>query len=100
VPKPEKTLEIRRSIDSDTVDIKKLHIQAFGEKQGPEVAALVVDLLGDQTAKPFLSLVAVKTKESLGTYFLQKLKSPKPRKLFRPEYLRRLQYSRKFKDKA
>jgi hypothetical protein len=51
-------LDIRKTIESDLTDISHIHAQAFGEDKGPEIAALVLGLLDDQTAMPLLSLVA------------------------------------------
>ncbi len=44
-------------LDQDAID--RVHLDAFGEPQGREVAALVNALLADATAEPRLSLVAV-----------------------------------------
>ncbi len=59
-------MEIRKSIETDQSDIESIHCQAFGEDKGPEIAALVHDLLQDQTALPILSLVAVENGRLLG----------------------------------
>jgi putative acetyltransferase len=59
-------LEIRRSTESDDADINNIHTQAFGEEKGPEIASLVRDLLGDKTAMPLLSLVAIENKKLVG----------------------------------
>ena len=48
----ERPLEIRKSTESDKEAIEHIHIQAFGEKKGPEIAVLVNGLLGDKTALP------------------------------------------------
>jgi predicted N-acetyltransferase YhbS len=52
-------LKIRKSTESDKTEIKNIHIKAFGEQKGPEIAYLVNDLIDDKTATPLLSLVAV-----------------------------------------
>lgn len=57
---------IRRSTESDKAGIENIHIQAFGEEKGPEIGSLVNGLFDDQTAKPLLSLVAVKNNELIG----------------------------------
>jgi len=62
----EKELEIRRSTESDYADILNIHTQAFGEKKGPEIADLVSGLLGDKTALPLLSLLAVANAKTIG----------------------------------
>ena len=59
-------MEIRTSNNSDISEIENLHITAFGEKEGPEVGKLAVDLLDDPTAKPYLSLVAVEADQIIG----------------------------------
>ncbi len=52
-------VEIRKSAESDTTEIGNIHIKAFGEEKGPEIADLVMGLMSDKTAIPLLSLVAV-----------------------------------------
>lgn len=59
-------MEIRRSTESDKTEINHIHIQAFGEQKGPEIADLVNGLLGDKTALPLLSLVAVENSKIIG----------------------------------
>ena len=59
-------MKIRRSTESDNTDILNIHTQAFGEKKGPEIADLVSGLLGDKTALPLLSLVAVDNTKTIG----------------------------------
>ena len=49
---------IRKSNESDKIEIEKIHIAAFGEEKGPVIADLVKGLLIDKTAIPILSLVA------------------------------------------
>jgi predicted N-acetyltransferase YhbS len=60
------TITIRKSTSDDLSQILALQHQAFGEKEGGEVATLVQDLLRDNTAKPLLSLVAVSKKQIVG----------------------------------
>ena len=62
----EKTLEIRKSTETDRVEIEKIHIKAFGEEEGPEIADLVNGLMDDKTAMPLLSLVAVENGQLIG----------------------------------
>lgn len=62
----ENRLRIRESNGSDKANIENIHMQAFGEEKGPEIATLVNDLFGDPTATPLLSLVAVKNNELIG----------------------------------
>ena len=59
-------MKIRRSTESDNTDILNIHTQAFGEKKGAEIADLVSGLLGDKTALPLLSLVAVDNTKTIG----------------------------------
>lgn len=59
-------MEIRKSTEADKSEIETVHIQAFGEKEGLEIAKLVNDLLEDETAYPLLSLVAVKNNKIVG----------------------------------
>ncbi|MEW8585348.1 MAG: N-acetyltransferase [Candidatus Thiodiazotropha sp.] len=59
-------MEIRKSTEADKSEIEIVHIQAFGEKEGPEIAKLVNDLFEDETASPLLSLVAVKNSKIAG----------------------------------
>ena len=49
-------------------------MQAFGEAKGPEIATLVNDLLDDPTAKPILSLAAVKKNELIGHIIYSKVR--------------------------
>ena len=59
-------MEIRKSTESDKSAIETVHLKAFGEDEGPEIAQLVNDLLEDETAYPLLSLVAVKNSKIVG----------------------------------
>ena len=59
-------MEIRKSTDADRGEIGKVHIQAFGEEKGPEIAELVSGMLDDETALPLLSLVAVENGRIIG----------------------------------
>lgn len=70
-------MKIRKSTESDKADIEKIHIQAFGDEKGPEIATLVNGLLGDQTAKPILSLIAVKNNKSIGHIIYTKVRVSK-----------------------
>ena len=60
------TLEIRKSIESNKVEILEIHKAAFGEEKGPVIADLVNSLLADRTAMPLLSLVAVENNQIIG----------------------------------
>lgn len=59
-------MEIRKSTPKDKSEIETVHLLAFGEKEGPEIAGLVNDLFEDETASPLLSLVAVKNRKIAG----------------------------------
>jgi predicted N-acetyltransferase YhbS len=59
-------LEIRHSSESDRPEIENIHLKAFGEQEGPEIADLVNRLLDDKTAKPILSLVAAENEKIIG----------------------------------
>lgn len=51
-------MNIRPSVDSDTGEINRVLVSAFGDAEGPEIVTLVAGLRGDATARPTLSLVA------------------------------------------
>lgn len=59
-------MKIRESIEGDKDSIFSLHQNAFGEAEGRAVSKLAIDLLGDKTALPILSLVAESNKEMVG----------------------------------
>jgi predicted N-acetyltransferase YhbS len=59
-------MEIRKSTELDKSEIETVHILAFGEEEGPEIAKLVNDLFEDETAFPLLSLVAVENSKIVG----------------------------------
>ena len=59
-------MEIRKSTEFDKSEIETVHIQAFGQAEGPEIAKLVKDLFEDETAFPLLSLVAVENSKVVG----------------------------------
>jgi predicted N-acetyltransferase YhbS len=54
----ERFLNIRPSTHSDREALCRVHRDAFGAGEGPEIADLVSGLLEDETARPYLSLVA------------------------------------------
>ncbi len=66
-------MEIRRSTELDKEIINQVHIQAFGNDQGPEIAKLVSDLFDDRTALPLLSLVAVENNRIVGHILFTKV---------------------------
>jgi predicted N-acetyltransferase YhbS len=51
-------LKLRLSTDSDLPAISRIHLDAFGPAEGPEIVDLVSALLSDETAVPYLSIVA------------------------------------------
>lgn len=51
-------MNTREATDQDREAIKLVHLDAFGEVEGPVVAKLALDLLTDETAQPVLALVA------------------------------------------
>lgn len=67
-------MEIRASRASDKTEIGQLHANAFGEKEGPEIATLAEELMTDGTARPVLSLVAVEDNRILGHILFSKAK--------------------------
>ncbi len=74
-------MEIRKSHDSDRLNIQQIHTEAFGRIKGPEIANLVNGLFEDKTAEPRLSLVALEKGELTGHILFSKvtlLKSPHP----------------------
>lgn len=64
--RPEKQFKIRKSIESDKLEIENIHTKAFGETKGPEIAELVKGLFNDKTAMPVFSLVAVEGEKIVG----------------------------------
>ena len=72
--RPEKPFKIRKSIESDTLEIENIHTKAFGEKKGPEIAELVRGLFNDKTAMPLFSLVAIEGEKIVGHILYTKVK--------------------------
>ncbi len=62
----EKVVLIRNAKKSDHSAILNIHKQAFGVEKGTVISKLVNDLFDDETAKPILSLVAVKGDRLIG----------------------------------
>ncbi|THB75191.1 MAG: N-acetyltransferase [Desulfobacteraceae bacterium] len=67
-------MEIRKSHDSEHLEIEKIHINAFGPDKGPEIAELVIGLFHDPTANPLLSLVAQENGNFIGHILFTKVK--------------------------
>ena len=59
-------MDIRESVDRDKAAIRAVHQDAFGPKEGAELAQLASDLLEDPTGQPMLSLVAEKDGSVVG----------------------------------
>jgi predicted N-acetyltransferase YhbS len=59
-------VKIRESLENDKDSIRKVHLNAFGQSEGEIVSQLAIDLLGDKTALPILSLVAEQDSEIIG----------------------------------
>ena len=72
--RPEKPFNIRKSIESDKLEIKNIHTKAFGGKKGLEIAELVKGLFNDKTAMPLFSLVAIEGKKIVGHILYTKVK--------------------------
>jgi len=62
----EKIVDIRKSTESDKEEIARVHLEAFGDVQGPVIADLVKDMMNDRTALPILSLVAMEESRIVG----------------------------------
>ena len=59
-------MEIRRSTTLDNTEISNVHMNSFGDEEGPGIIKLVSDLFHDETALPLFSLVAVEDGEIIG----------------------------------
>ena len=59
-------MEIRKSTPSEQIEIGTVHATAFGAPEGAIIAKLVLDLMDDATACPWLSLVAVEEGRIVG----------------------------------
>lgn len=57
---------IRPSTDNELAALHALHLEAFGEAEGPIVADLACALLGDSSAEPRLSLIVEEEGRILG----------------------------------
>ena len=71
-------IEIRESTKHDNEAINKIHLEAFGPGEGPEIVELVSNLFADKTAKPLLSLVAVVDNEIAGHVLFTKARLADP----------------------
>ena len=59
-------MKIRPTKESDLHDVLLVEKAAFGTEEGQEIADLVNDLLGDPSAMPILSLIAIKDNQVIG----------------------------------
>ncbi len=59
-------IEIKQTTHADEPAIRRVHEAAFGDKEGPVVAGLTIDLLHDPTAEPMISLLACVGDEAIG----------------------------------
>lgn len=59
-------MKIRPSTALDADGISELHVTAFGDEEGEEVATLVTELFNDLSAEPLFSLVAVENHRIIG----------------------------------
>lgn len=59
-------MKIRESTNKDKKQIQNLHINAFGNTKGIEIADLAIGLMDDETALPMTSLVAVDGSDIIG----------------------------------
>ena len=59
-------MKIRESKDSDLSDIVHIHKQAFGEGEGPAIADLVIRLMKDPSASPYVSLLTIDNGRAIG----------------------------------
>ncbi len=66
-------MNIRKTNNSEINEIEKIHLAAFGEEKGPEVALLTLDLLNDKTAEPILSLAAIENDKMVGHVLFTKV---------------------------
>lgn len=60
-------MQIRESTTQDHNSIREVHLNAFGQYEGPTVAQLADALLSDETAQPILALVAEDDGEVVGS---------------------------------
>lgn len=82
MPQPEDTGQtlVREATDADMEDILRVEEEAFGPDEGPVIAGLVRDLMGDPTAEPRLSLVATEGGAVVGHVLFTKARlSPEER---------------------
>lgn len=59
-------IQVRPARSDDRDRILTLHLDAFGDDEGPVIASLVEEMLDDLTAEPICSFVAVSEKKVVG----------------------------------
>lgn len=57
---------IRESKNSEKEQLRKLHLETFGQEEGDSVSTLTIKLLEDPTAQPYLSLIAEQNNQIIG----------------------------------
>ena len=67
-------MNIRESKSEDLNSIRLVHEDAFGEPEGKVVAQLACDILADESAKPFLSLVVEEGGKIVGNIIFSPVK--------------------------
>jgi predicted N-acetyltransferase YhbS len=71
--------DLREATASDSRAIADLALAAFGSAEGPEIEALIVDLVADPTARPLLSLVATLENRIVGHVLFSAVRLAPPR---------------------
>jgi len=60
------SLIIREAVKADLKELLNVEEQAFGQDEGPEIVKLINGLLSDPTARPLLSLIALRDEKIIG----------------------------------
>lgn len=66
-------MQIRQSLETEKEQLRKLHLETFGEEEGESVSTLTIQLLDDPTAQPLLSLIAEQNNQILGHILFTKV---------------------------
>ncbi|MGH1432131.1 MAG: GNAT family N-acetyltransferase [Neptuniibacter sp.] len=66
-------MNIRQSLETEKEQLRKLHLETFGEEEGDSVSTLTIQLLEDPTAQPLLSLIAELNNQILGHVLFTKV---------------------------
>ena len=59
-------MNIRQSLETEKEQLRKLHLETFGQEEGDSVSTLTIKLLDDPTAQPYLSLIAEENNQIIG----------------------------------